>query len=43
MDWEGKFPDKKREDLPKGTMYLTFDPGGREILWHARELYLVRW
>lgn len=43
MDWEGKFADCTREEVPAGAFYLTYDPGGREVLWSSRELFLVRW
>lgn len=43
LDLEGTTPSCAREALPKGAFYLTYDPGGREVLWQRGELHLVRW
>ena len=37
------FPPVERAGLPRGSFYLTYDPAGRQPLWSAGDLYLVRW
>lgn len=43
LDWEGQYRAYKRSELPEGSLYLTYDAGGREPLWSDGRLALVRW